>query len=151
MELKDNAAGKDEKCPKCKGRGWVTDAGLQIVYAMLNKPLPKLCVYPCPTCQPEVFAKVSQEYADLRRQVAALQAIVDKLPKTKDGVPAVPGDVVYHDNGGGYIEAGLVALDADGAWIVSPNHTLKIWNVCDCYSTREALPTGQTGAEEAKK
>ena len=51
-----------------------------------------------------------------------LQAIVDRLPKTADSVPVVPGDTVYHkpEERGGYSEAGLVFLNCDDEWIVYP-------------------------------
>lgn len=40
-----------------------------------------------------------------RRQIAALKAIVDKLPRTADGVPITPGMEVWQIDPSGFINA----------------------------------------------
>ena len=75
----------NDSCSKCKGSGLVDDFGLQLINAMMNKPIPKLCIYPCPKCLPKVFAKVSAEYADFRRQLAHLRTVIRKtIPVLED-------------------------------------------------------------------
>lgn len=71
---------------------------------------------------------------DLLEENKRLQAIVDKLPKTADGVPVAPGDKVYR--AGEYTSAQLtIARDLpeyNGGW---QDGRVRIEN---CYSTREA-------------
>lgn len=60
-------------------------------------------------------------------EIERLQAIVDRLPKTADGSPILPGQVVYHRDRRGKIRPETMVL-------ASPfPHLLKC-----CYSTREA-------------
>lgn len=61
-------------------------------------------------------------------EVERLQAIVDKLPKTADGVPVVPGMVVWKSN----CEPTNVGM------------LLGTW-VCQCYSTHEAAEAAGGG------
>lgn len=65
-------------------------------------------------------------------EIDRLRAIVDRLPKTADGVPVVPGTCVYHTNGQwgiapGIIGNGPIPLVGGGAYRIG-----------ECYSTREA-------------
>ena len=91
----------------------------------------------CPECK----GTGVNQWAATVGEIARLKAIVDKLPKTADGVPVVPDDVVFHT--GQTIEAGAVAIDPDGEWLVYPQHTDKPWAVKDCYSTRAAAEAAQ--------
>lgn len=49
-----------------------------------------------------------------RIEIKQLQAIVDRLPKTKDGVPVVPGMVLYLRWAGRYMSQLTVALRDKG-------------------------------------
>ncbi|MCP4410897.1 MAG: hypothetical protein GY807_24790 [Gammaproteobacteria bacterium] len=62
------------------------------------------------------------------REIERLQAIVDKLPKTADGVPMTP----YAD----YYFPGSV--DEIGFYTISNGHSGGLWYAFDLYSTREA-------------
>jgi hypothetical protein len=77
--------------------------------------------------------------ADLLEQQ---QAVLDRLPKTADGVPVVPGDVVYHPCGSYALLPGCVGQGA----------LLTLYNGCDvvlggCYSSKAAA---REAAEQAK-
>lgn len=72
-------------------------------------------------------------------EIKRLQRIVDKRAKTEDGVPAVPGMIVWFSNGSGTIRKvcdggkygyAVEVDDADGPRVRVP--------LSDCYSTREA-------------
>jgi hypothetical protein len=75
-------------------------------------------------------------------EIIRLQTIVDKLPKTADGVPVVPGMILWPgifipDEQGARI--GWYATDlATGDRIHQGEDTLRIGK---CYSTREAAET----------
>ena len=68
-------------------------------------------------------------------RIAELEEIVERLPKTKDGVPCLAGDRVFALFPKGIIEVTVI------------NHKGNWWAVCDqdehcpdasmCYSTRE--------------
>jgi len=74
----------------------------------------------------ELPESVARDFCPRARAVAnevhRLQAIVDKLPKTADGVPVVPGDIAYTTDG----RSMRINTSASG-------HVIS-----DCYSTREA-------------
>lgn len=74
------------------------------------------------------------------KRVAELEAVVAKLPKTKDRVPVVPGDVVYHPNGqhSHVTDARGVRLYMTGEWV----------GVDTCYSTREAAEAARDAAPQ---
>ena len=71
-------------------------------------------------------------------EIKRLQAIVDKLPKTKDGVPVVPGeDVVWHPaiaNEEGELSPLDVHASRCASWQEVPTVAFA---VSECYSTRE--------------
>ncbi len=67
---------------------------------------------------------------------ADLQAIVDKLPKTADGVPIVPGMRVYHRDWKGNV------TDERTSW--APPYP-KVF--CCCYSSREAAEAARVKGE----
>lgn len=74
------------------------------------------------------------------RENAGLAAIVERLPKTADGVPVVPGDVVFHPTGhySHVTDRRGVRLYGNGEWV----------DIESCYSTIEAA---EAAAEAAVK
>ena len=99
-----------------------------------------------------------------QEEAARLRAIVDRLPKTKDGVPVIPGrDHVYHPDwnvngltaevpGGGWAEESVekvmtrLGLEEEPEYIVFGFYWESDtgyeedgqWLVSECYSTRAA-------------
>lgn len=79
-------------------------------------------------------------YAELEEKVAELQAIVDKLPRTADGVPVVPGMVLHYRRGWQVLGAMVGEYaDREGDW-----HCVAI---DDCYSTRQAAEAAKGKTE----
>lgn len=99
-------------------------------------------------CCDESEARVLHEAA---AEINRLQAIVDRLPVTKDGVHAVPGDVeLFHP------AHQIHVLDrfwqsAGGDWMVQNSRSYEAGArymaevVSDCYSTREAAEAAREG------
>jgi len=81
------------------------------------------------------------------REIERLRAIVDRLPKTADGMPITPGMKVWFQrsrNHGWEVTAELVG----GYW-----DTFKDWHCIDfdgqrCFSTREAAEAARAGVGE---
>lgn len=80
----------------------------------------------------------------LRAKLATKEAIIDKLPKTADGVPVVPG-MELHTPDGGIVTACWVseksAAFLDGVAI------LDNWRVDNLYSTPEAAKAAKEAAD----
>ena len=95
----------------------------------------------------KTIVKLTQENADLSREVERLEAIVRRIPLTADGVPVVPGDVVWGKIGLSAREGVVVwhsGKSADGLSCFScgtgpqaTEHT-GYRSIDKCYSTREA-------------
>ena len=74
-------------------------------------------------------------------RIADLQAIVDKLPKTADGVPVVPGEYVWTPGcamwivcrGNGSSDYSETLAAEPNAYDMDPSMPVRF-----CYSTREA-------------
>ena len=98
----------------------------------------------------------------VQREVEYLKAIVDKLPKTADGVPVTLGMVVYCDMSGrpGWSSAGYTVVAGEvgcenGEWCskmcgcLSESESRPVsWafeRVSECYSTREAAEAAAKG------
>jgi len=78
---------------------------------------------------------VAGDMCDAADEIERLRAIVDKLPKTADGVTVVPGMLLYHYATGrplGNVVTYTAGMRAHGQWAVAA------YPVGDCYSTREA-------------
>lgn len=76
--------------------------------------------------------------SDLSR-LAELEAIVDKLPKTADGVPVMPGMTVFFTTGKGCSVNGIVQHVTSACCGNTSGAGLHWWrSTSDCYSTREA-------------
>ncbi len=107
-----------------------------IVYSVCNSLEIRPHIIVCgtlhaPTSQTQEAAK------QMRAERDRLQTIVDKLPKTADGVPVVPGIKVWHRD---YL--GVVTEEA-GVW--KPPFPGLL--VC-CYSTREAAEAAAKDKDE---
>lgn len=93
--------------------------------------------------------------AKMLHQAARDAAIVERLPRTADGVPVVPGSVYYFAWGDGVARgvASVEAVGSDLTAIVSVmstlhGHTCRVEVLVDnCYSTRAAA---EAAAKEAK-
>lgn len=74
-----------------------------------------------------------EHYEQLETEIARLREIVDKLPKTADGVPVVPGMKVYY----AIVKEDLRVRDIYASRINSSSPTrFSCWS--SIYSTREA-------------
>ena len=103
--------GHVEKCSKCAGTGRVVPIGTTTAP---SQPIA------CPTCQPwgsrgwvmesgaeqaaSALAAEAAAHAETKEEAARLRAIVDRLPKTADGVVITPGMVVFYHSPAGIIE-----------------------------------------------
>ncbi len=91
----------------------------------------------------------------LKNQIARLQAIVDKLPKTMDGVPVIFGDFVWKKRGGEMLtgtigsdcELGRSMVDVCNADLPTADNDVTL-EISECYSTREAAEAAQKGKED---
>lgn len=84
----------------------------------------------------EARGDLSSRLRVARTEIARLQGIVDKLPKTADGVPMVLGETYYVSPGGWAITIAVL----EDKW-VKPRERIDRclwWTPQDCYSTREA-------------
>lgn len=87
------------------------------------------------------------EVAGLKCDAVRLRAIVDKLPKTADGVPVVPGMKVYCQDPTGYIQGYDVGANSamTDSSIPSPGYLQYNWF---CYSTHEACEEAMSKARK---
>ena len=96
----------------------------------------------------------TQEYIrDLEAENKRLAAIVDRLPKTTDGVPITPGMTVWTYNPGyeeeilSYIVARIALCDKGDWWIA--DKTADTWQggmePDECYSTEQAAREAEGG------
>jgi hypothetical protein len=91
--------------------------------------------------RPDELTRLRSDLARMTLERDQLQAIVDKLPKTADGVPMVPGyDQVY------------LAMRGDDGTLHSLSKTAATWRLLDlrakdCYSTREAAEAAKEPSE----
>ena len=77
------------------------------------------------------------------QDIKRLQAIVDKLPKTADGVPVVPDDLVYYLNANNTItECNVQWRSEDGRYWACRGIQGPPFRVEKCYSTRKAAEAG---------
>ncbi len=123
------------------------EAKLKKTKSQRNEPLCEACVpilrrriADLETINAEVVGKLAVQQVENER----LRGIVDKLPKTADEVPMVPGMRVYHcpDDCGHLVLngtrrefcTGRYCTDIDGEGNIV--HALR--ELVDCYSTREA-------------
>jgi len=110
---------KHHTCPKCGGSFWGSDMDWDEL---------------CADCLKELHAECEAQIAALTAANAKLQAIVDKLPKTADGVAVMPGMKIWLDDSDGPVER------VDTAICTTPGPQVHwyepIWS--QCYSTRAA-------------
>jgi len=108
-------------------------------------------------CSP-VLSKACRSAAD---EIDRLQAIVDRLPKTADGIPVTPGMKVWHCANRHYGPHAGKLFESEGidARMPSPyclgEHCYsdgcqgddgggRTWRFEDCYSTRQAAEKART-------
>jgi len=75
----------------------------------------------------------------LEAENARLRAVVEKLPKTADGVPLTPGMELWHSGTGGFPKgdyAWAFSKGQSGEWFV--DFAFATVMLSKCYSTREA-------------
>ena len=109
--------------------------------------------------------KWATEIEATERELAEKQAVVEKLPKTADGVRVSLGDEVwypldfYSDKTPAATSCAVVMSDegcskwAVQAWLPGRNKaftTMKMLAVSDCYSTREAAAAARAGKGERR-
>ena len=82
------------------------------------------------------------ETKEKNAELARLQAIVDKLPKTADGVAVVPG-MELHTPAGGSLVVGVIT--ARGASLIYPSRTFRTDNLFSTCAAAEAAKEGATG------
>ncbi len=114
-----------DKCPKC---GAEVDEGDHYAYQV---------AYICDSGL-DKYNHFHESYQCLRNQNTSLQAVVDKLPKTADGVPIVPQMQIWYRFNDTIHEDMVLGLTAEVAW----SHLIA-WN--DCYSAREAAEAAKGG------
>lgn len=139
-----------DKCPKCRA----------VEVSSFNKNTTFLC---CTTTWKGTVKDETQQC--LRNQIiqrdtriAELEAIVDKLPKTADGVPVAVGQEVFVIVNDEVIDDGTQKGGIAGAcasWYVNPGgnfyDAMVDWKsgyrrpLSDCYSTREAAEQARDG------
>lgn len=110
------------------------------------------CCHPDPDLMMDSYRESYKECVEtLKREVEIakagwdrLQLIVEKLPKTKDGVRVAPPAKLWHPGDGQVIEAHLRDVMVCGdttIWMCygrRPNGSAFDTSACLCYSTREA-------------
>ncbi len=147
---------KCPKCPECRvaSHHWMSDPLMAYPdgteYAckhcdVRGRTCPACGGAGCDGCNREGVV-LDPEVTDLRRQNAALQAIVDKLPKDAEGNLTLPGDERYHPDELWRDEPGVVhhyewAEEGCWEWVhfasadASKDTERKL---CECYGTRAA-------------
>jgi hypothetical protein len=90
------------------------------------------------------LASAQLELATVQRERDELRAVVEKLPKTADGVAVVPGMVVYaiHPMTDSYV-AMMVYMDADNDEWQNGNRN----DFSECYSTKAAALAAKGGGK----
>ena len=110
-------------------------------------------------CGPAATAgEAAERIRELEREIERLNDVVDKLPKTADGVACYNGMMVWMINGDKSITSGPVCWMGDatpplGADMLAHGgyrNTLGAWcdewyRPADCYSTREAAEAAKGG------
>lgn len=103
----------------------------------------------CPETGLLSYAALRQVNANLRVRLAESEAIVAKLPKTKDGVPVVPGVRIYYPvESYDCCEVEAVRVDSvDMLGIGLDGQPFNQWRQTkpDGYSTREAAEAAKGG------
>ena len=86
----------------------------------------------------------------LNDEIARLQAIVERLPKTRDGVPVVPGSSrVWRINKHGESEESVNWIGWGATFMSDSNDSpyWPTWSPDKCYSTREAAEAAMAARE----
>ena len=87
----------------------------------------------------DTLTERTQEYiAWLEAELERLRAIVDKLPRTADGVPVVPGMEVYYPIRSGTRQGEILQQWVNDSLDVTPCRSTNRVAIYSWYSTREA-------------
>lgn len=81
--------------------------------------------------------RLTKRITELEADNERLQAIVDKLPKTADGVPVVPEMPLYMPGSNTVGEVNPMTVNDGYSW-PNANGSSPASRLDDCYSTREA-------------
>jgi hypothetical protein len=88
----------------------------------------------------EAYDRNIRELAEARAEIERLHAIVDRLSKTKDGVPIIPCvDSVWHPD---FTGSGTAKECGRAYW------ACYMRKIDECYSTREAVEAARGEAGE---
>src|SRR5690554_6157274 len=101
-------------------------------------------------CDYTELAAIARRYDELIAENTKLRAIVDKLPKTADGVPVVPGMALYplHPLPGVEDDHGIATIGVyDPATMEHLVHGYGEFRTGACYSTREAAEAAKEMGE----
>ena len=152
-----------DKCPRCKGKIALCSTGIlevepdaepfldgveEALDPLQLGPPTTLYVRACVDCGYLAAYWIDDHLGkDLVRQLARLQAIIDKLPKTADGVPVVVGTdkifVVVPPFG---VHS---AIAKHGGMTISTPQGDYSYFIKECYSTKAAASHAQSAAAEA--
>ena len=83
---------------------------------------------------------------EFARRLAAMQSIVERLPKTAEGVVVLPGDTLYKPHHDGYVEEYSVGRSWEKQDTTSrplPAYVYERW----CYSSWEAAQAARNAGE----
>ena len=87
----------------------------------------------------KIIQEMQDELLDIIAERDELLKVVEKLPKTADGVPVVPETTVWYPEAG-YMNEGVVRWD--GGDYYAKFQPMDQWSprvaVSDCYSTEQA-------------
>lgn len=92
----------------------------------------------------ESAIEVANDLLRERAKRSELQAIVDKLPRTKDGVSIAPGDMIHIEPGCDAVVERIVWSDEDGWCFEKAEQTLS-FVISKCYSTKQAALDAHKG------
>lgn len=112
----------------------------------------------------EYIAALHNAYPQLAALIRQQQAVIDRLPKTADGVPITPGMLVWENDGSNQIADDGTPYEGFKVLTIGSEHNYdrqrKQWVVLDgigevttdrFYSTREgAIEATRSAAEQAK-
>ena len=101
------------------------------------------------TARPELWPVLEAHVEGLHR----LQAIVDKLPKTADGVPVTPGTTLWFCDPFGKTKSWKIGRDLRAKTTVlveadPAGNEFEEYGPADCYSTREAAEKAKEAVDE---
>lgn len=112
------------------------------------------CGFPIVEDREQVTGTICKKIARLARENADLRAVVERLPKTADGVPVLQGDTVYTEWHLRGIVSGVVCIDTR-----NDDQPADVWveaacdrcGIDDCYSTRAAAEAARRAPDTGER